>query len=122
MFGLPRYARMLLILLVVVVLPSLYLIYPHHDVAIAPDSAVREYQAGGIDSEHWRTPVKPDFEHEEARWTEDEEAEEEEEVSRGSGRVGKDRESNAAVALDGAHEKVISGGVIMPKLENATAK
>jgi hypothetical protein len=113
---------MLLILLLVVVLPSLYLIYPHHDPEIAPGSAVREYQAGGIDSEHWRAPVKPDFEHEEARWSEDED-EETGDTSHESGRFGKGSSgSHAAVSWDAPDEKVIGGGVIMPKLENATAK
>lgn len=98
----PRLLRVALLCAFIVIVPTLYLLYPSAERLPAPG----EWQAGGIDSEHWREPVKPDFtryEYEEGRaWGE-------EVVTQGE----------ASVVMDG---DVIHGGVIMPKLENATAK
>ncbi|OWZ72867.1 hypothetical protein AYX14_01608 [Cryptococcus neoformans] len=98
----PRILRLALLCAFIVIVPTLYLLYPSEERLPAPG----EWQAGGIDSEHWREPVKPDFaryEHEEGRaWGEELLAQKE-----------------ASVAMD---DDVIHGGVIMPKLGNATAK
>lgn len=124
MLGIPRSARLVLIVLAVVVLPSIYILYPHHDIPQAPGSRVEAYEAGGIDSEHWRDPVRPDFENEEARWS----AEESVLDSSSPPYVESDKTwlNHGMVNQpfdDGLpDEKVIGGGVIMPKLGNATAK
>jgi FAD-linked sulfhydryl oxidase len=131
MLGIPRSARLFLIIVGVVILPSIYLLYPHHDIPQAPGSYVTEYEAGGIDSEHWRTPVKPDFEKEEARWSQAE-AVEEDAAERKNGNLApyvpsdKTWLNHGMTGVGGKAgaiaENVLSGGVIMPKLANATAK
>ena len=131
MFGIPRSARLFLIIVGVVILPSIYILYPHHDLPQAPGSFVSEYEAGGIDSDHWRAPVKPDFEKEEARWSKAEALEEdvaEKKHAVPAPYVASDKtwlnHGMTGVKGDtgGIAEKVLSGGVIMPKLANATAK
>ena len=114
MFGLSRFARLFLLLTALIVIPTLYLLYPSPSIPRSPADAVSEYEAGGIDSDHWRTPVKPDFEKEEARDWEDE-------VVIGCP-TGEDCDGTKDKANDGLVESVLDGGVIMPKLENATAK
>ena len=111
------------------VVPTIYLLYPHPDPAQSPHQEVKAYEAGGIDSDHWRAPIKPDFEKEEARWTGDEDAEDD--IPEDSAVHGADRHPVKKPDLaqgvmggsgGGLDDKVLSGGVIMPKLENATAK
>ena len=129
MLGLPRSARLILVVLGVVILPSIYLLYPHHDVAQSPDIPAKEYEAGGIDSAHWRDPIKPDFEKEEARWTQEEDVLQPPQVPPPYVASDKTWLNHGMVELPNSgaspaeiDEKVLSGGVIMPKLENATAK
>ncbi|WVQ79417.1 hypothetical protein IAT38_001514 [Cryptococcus sp. DSM 104549] len=102
---LPRFLRLTLLVTLLIVVPTLYLLYPSPERQPSPG----EYQAGGIDSPHWRAPVKPDldggYEREEGRGWGDEL------VVGGGGRQG--------VTVN---QDVINGGVIMPKLGNATAK
>ena len=87
-----------------------------------------EYESGGIDSTHWRAPIKPDFEQEELRdWNDacasGEDCGPSEQAKEQIGGQGteqvtleKDRE------VDAGEDLVLGGGVIMPKFENATAK
>jgi hypothetical protein len=124
MLGLSRLARLGLIATGVIILGSLYLLYPHHDVAQSPGDLVDHYEAGGIDSPHWNKPITPEFD-EEPRWTpaEAEVEAEEEEWSRGS------QSKEDVLVVEDSHDKglgvsdvVLGGGVIMPKLVNETAK
>jgi len=127
LLGLSRFARLFLLLTILLIIPTLYLLYPSHTQAPSPGDEIYEYEAGGIDSPHWRDPVKPDFETEEVRDWGDELVvgcpagkdcgdgplkggmEMEVEDGRGSG-------------LGMVDEGVLGGGVIMPKLENAITK
>lgn len=124
MLGLSRLARLGLIATGVIILGSLYLLYPHHDVAQSPGDLVDHYEAGGIDSPHWNKPITPEFD-EEPRWTpaEAEMEAEEEQWSRGS------QSKEDVLVVEDSHGKglgisdgVLGGGVIMPKLVNETAK
>ena len=125
MLGLSRFARLFLLVTVLVLLPTLYLLYPSLAAPRSPEDEVFEYESGGIDSTHWRAPIKPDFEQEELRdWSdacvagEDCGAAQEQVGEQGVGQVSleKDREVGAG------EDMVLGGGVIMPKFENATAK
>ncbi|WVW86689.1 hypothetical protein I302_108743 [Kwoniella bestiolae CBS 10118] len=100
---LPRFIRLTLLATFLIVIPTLYFLYPTPERLPSPG----EYQAGGIDSEHWRTPVKPDYLHEEVREWDDE-------LPLGS--------SKKPDGWKGLSEETINGGVIMPKLGNETAK
>jgi FAD-linked sulfhydryl oxidase len=112
-----RFIKLFFLVLALVTIPTLYLLYPSsHVPPPSPGDPVYEYEAGGIDSEHWREKIKPDFEVEEARSGVEDEA-------------GRGFEDDSGAWLGGGilgggrvDEEVISGGVIMPKLENATAK
>ncbi|WVO13708.1 hypothetical protein L204_101329 [Cryptococcus depauperatus] len=104
MFGplgyLSRVARLALVVAIVVLGPTLYFFYP------TPERfpLLGEWQAGGIDSKHWREPIKPDF------------AELENEKGRSWG-------DEIVMGNEGeAMDNVVEGGAIMSKLENATAK
>jgi FAD-linked sulfhydryl oxidase len=111
MYAIPRFPRLFLIVLLTLVLPTLYLLYPNPR---APSPADGSFQAGGIDSEHYRKPILPG---EESKGWEHEEVREWEE---GSGdEMGASR---GETVLAGLEDEVLGGGVIMPKLENATAK
>ncbi|KAK6908930.1 hypothetical protein I203_102936 [Kwoniella mangroviensis CBS 8507] len=101
---LPRFIRLTLLITLLIVIPTLYFLYPTPERLPSPG----EYQAGGIDSEHWRKPVNPDYSnvHEEVREWDDE-------LPLGN--------SNNK-AWKGLSEDTINGGVIMPKLGNETAK
>ena len=118
MLGLSRFARLFILITIAIIVPTLYLLYPNQPSPPSPGDEVHEYEAGGIDSPHWRRPLAPDFEREAGRWAEEEvvvkvpaipsqSAPEQVEEGRGWG---------------GVEESVLGGGVIMPKLENATAK
>ncbi|KAK8849488.1 hypothetical protein IAR55_004822 [Kwoniella newhampshirensis] len=114
----PRFVRLTLVLTVLIIAPTLYLLYPTPEHVPSPG----DMQAGGIDSEHWRDPIKPNlggelFEKEQVReWDGvDDELDTE---SRGKGSLGKATSGD----WSGVSDSVIGGGVIMPKLGNATAK
>ena len=116
MLGISRIGRFTILVVVIIILPSVYLLYPHPDIPRAPDDTMWEYEAGGVDSPHWRDPVKPDFETEEARGVE--------EAGLGQSRVDGGAGGNRLVVEDEiiGSDEAVNGGVIMPKLENATAK
>ncbi|WVQ66510.1 uncharacterized protein L199_004691 [Kwoniella botswanensis] len=101
---LPRFIRLTLLITLLIVIPTLYFLYPTPERLPSPG----EYQAGGIDSEHWRKPINPDFPnvHEEVREWDDE--------------LPLGNINNKA--WKGLSEDTINGGVIMPKLGNETAK
>lgn len=146
MIGVPRSARLLLAVLLLVIVSSLYFLHPHHDPARSPGDQVTEYEAGGIDSPHWREPIKPDFEREELRWTPEEEAEEASQgrletgvqggvkdgpyhesgghrgASQGTGFAYDGGITGSGGSPVGVGEDTLNGGVIMPRLGNATAK
>lgn len=69
---LSRFARLVLIVGLCIIVPALYVFYPSASSSEKnphkPTDPYDGYEAGGIDSEHYRAPVKPDFEVEEARW------------------------------------------------------
>nr|XP_031859017.1 uncharacterized protein CI109_005522 [Kwoniella shandongensis]KAA5526089.1 hypothetical protein CI109_005522 [Kwoniella shandongensis] len=113
---LPRFVRLTLILTVVIIVPTLYFLYPTPEHVPGPG----DVQAGGIDSDHWRTPVKPNiggvgeiYENEKVREWDDEE------IDLDTGTAAK---SKVEQPWSGVSDEVIGGGVIMPKLGNATAK
>ncbi|WVQ75047.1 hypothetical protein IAR50_004656 [Cryptococcus sp. DSM 104548] len=107
---LPRLVRLILLATALIILPTLYFLYPSSERLPSPG----EWQAGGIDSDHWRSPVKPqlgEYEHEEGRGWDDQHGVE--------GSRGWVEGKKKAAGID---QGVIHGGVIMPKLGNATAK
>ncbi|ODN78528.1 hypothetical protein L202_04152 [Cryptococcus amylolentus CBS 6039] len=107
---LPRLVRLTLLATALVVLPTLYFLYPSPERLPSPG----EWQAGGIDSDHWRSPVKPafgEYELEEGRGWDDQSG------VGGSRGWGQGKKKAPEIGQD-----VIHGGVIMPKLGNATAK
>ena len=129
--GIPRLARLLIFSTLLITIPTLYLLYPHRETIIQTTQGYLE--KGGIDSSHWRDPLPPPvgignekLEHEEVRdWegqdvlakvdpedTEGSEVESTTPVEEAAG-----EEGGGSIAAD-----VLEGGVIMPKLENATAK
>lgn len=129
--GIPRLARLLIFSTLLITIPTLYLLYPHRETIIQTTQGYLEQ--GGIDSSHWRDPLPPPggignekLEHEEVRdWegqdvlakvdpedTEGLEVESTTPVEEAAG-----EEGGGSIAAD-----VLEGGVIMPKLENATAK
>lgn len=136
-----RSNRIFILGFVSLLLTTLYFLYPtdHFRSPHAPSDTYDEYEAGGIDSDHWREPVRPNFEKEVAR---DEDCDDgacavEPEVARTKERVKprpkrpvKPAKEALAAGLAKGGEKmsfvvedsVLAGGVIMPKLENATAR
>lgn len=125
MFGVSRFTRFFLILTALIIVPTLYLLYPSHSTPRSPGDAIYEYEAGGIDSPHWRAPVQPDFEQEKVRDWEDNDAcavGEDCDGAEGMQRTLLDKEKEKGRSIEGLEENVSGGGVIMPKLENATAK
>lgn len=127
--GIPRLARLLIFSTLLITIPTLYLLYPHRESIIQTTQGY--FDQGGIDSSHWRDPLPPPHEidaekseHEEVRDWEGQqdviakptEALEELIASPlGSGEI------TGSEAI-GVSKDVLEGGVIMPKLENATAK
>ncbi|KAL7420754.1 hypothetical protein Q5752_004706 [Cryptotrichosporon argae] len=142
----PRFARLVLLALALILVPSLVL-FRAGSHAPAPDRDAA-LEAGGLDSAHFRLPVRPAvdaYEREQVRgrpeeaygtspgWDggeeEDDAAEDEgEQDSRGrwaSGNRGKGKsKATRPLVQDSADSMadLLSGGVIMPKLGNATAK
>ena len=110
MFGLGRLGRILVIAVLVLLATSLYFLYPHHDPAQSPYDRPMHYEAGGIDSEHYRKPVVPVFEEEEPR-----------DASWGAQRQSAEPVVGESLVSD-IDQDILGGGVIMPKLGNATAK
>ncbi|ORY34936.1 ERV/ALR sulfhydryl oxidase domain-containing protein, partial [Naematelia encephala] len=101
-----RLPRLVLSIFLVILFTSLYIFYPSSErTPRAGEVEYSSYEAGGIDSDHYRRPIKPDFDfdrEEQGRaWEEDDQ-----EVS----------------SKSGASEDIFMGGVIMPKLGNETAK
>ncbi|RXK36063.1 thiol oxidase [Tremella mesenterica] len=107
MSHLTRFTRLFFLCFLLLAIPTLYLLYPSPQPAQTPTDIVEAYEAGGIDSPHWRPPIKPDYELEEGRDWEDE--------------VILDRPVSAE-GEKGWMNEVVGGGVIMPKLGNETAK
>lgn len=74
-----RPTRILVVLFLCIAIPALYFFVPSSNPSEKnpqrPTDPYDHYEAGGIDSPHYRAPVKPDFEVEEARWTDAENAE-----------------------------------------------
>ncbi|WWC73479.1 uncharacterized protein I206_107449 [Kwoniella pini CBS 10737] len=99
---LPRFVRLILITTFIIVIPTFYFLYP------SPERlpALGEHQAGGIDSNHWRKPITPDY------LVKEESREWDDELPLGESRIG----------LGELSDKTIHGGVIMPTLGNETAK
>jgi len=116
----PRSLRLFLIILVVVGSLTVWLVYPSNN-APPPDALYSDhYQAGGIDSEHWRDPVIPPFEEEGRRWDDEVLVDSHGTSLGGSSTPVVDIQHSSPV--EELSESVLGGGVIMPKLENATAK
>jgi hypothetical protein len=130
--GIPRLARLLIFSTLLITIPTLYLLYPHRETIIQTTQGYLE--KGGIDSSHWRDPLPPPvgtgnekLEHEEVRdWegqdvlakVDSEGLEGLEDASTTPAEVvGASEEGSGTIAVD-----ILEGGVIMPKLENATAK
>lgn len=118
--GIPRIARLLIFSTLIITLPTLYFLYPHRDHIIQTTQGYLE--KGGIDSSHWRDPIPPGvekYEHEEVReWDDDQDVlAQTDEVQPETDSLANSGERIATDAPD-----VLDGGVIMPKLENATAK
>ena len=136
MLGLSRVSRLSLSVILGIIICSLYFLYPSSS---RPDE--RDWQAGGIDSEHWRDPISPQLddygshdgagsnrlhhfessspggmEHEELRW----------DVKGSGSRISGafDPASHKPIGAQGSGgmEALLGGGTIMPKMENATAK
>jgi len=110
---LPRFVRLTLIITFLIVIPTLYFLYPTPE--RLPSEG--EYQSGGIDSEHWREPIKPDYlqsNKEEVReWDDDDSPSNQQSINKVDEEGGK---------WKGISDKTLNGGVIMPKLGNETAK
>jgi FAD-linked sulfhydryl oxidase len=119
---LSRSVRLCLAVFIVVIAPTLYLVYPSGDPPPALGEYADHYQAGGIDSEHWREPVVPNFEADEGRaWSNEKVLAGTTTDDNSAANDASKADANAAAAAE-EMRNVISGGVIMPKLENATAK
>jgi hypothetical protein len=123
--GIPRLARLLIFSSLLITIPTLYLLYPHRESILQTTQGYLE--KGGIDSSHWREPLPPPpeiekVEHEEVRDWEGQDvivaepADTKEELMTSPTGVSNDS-ANIGISKD-----VLEGGVIMPKLENATAK
>jgi hypothetical protein len=126
--GIPRLARLLIFSSLLITIPTLYLLYPHRETILQTTQGYLE--KGGIDSSHWRDPLPPPpeiekVEHEEVRdWegqdvivAEPTDVQGELITSPTGINVGSTGSDPVAIPKD-----VLEGGVIMPKLENATAK
>lgn len=130
--GFPKLARLLVLATLLITIPTLYFLYPHRESIIQTTQGYLE--KGGIDSSHWRDPLPPGvekYEDEEPRdWegqdvlhkqgveTDDTIPETETETDSGGAREHLDDMELPPVPI----QEGLEGGVIMPKLENATAK
>ena len=141
--GIPKLARLLIASTLIITLPTLYFLYPHRESIIQTTQGYLE--KGGIDSSHWRDPLPADVEKYENEQVRDWEVEGQgqdvlhkdgsggvsqvdtlEDGTTGGGVGGAtehvdDMEVSSPVLLEGGAGG-LEGGVIMPKLENATAK
>jgi len=122
-----RFTRLFSLVLTLVILSTLYIFYPTSESAPpSPGDPVYKYEAGGIDSDHYNAEIKPDFSKDEplARFggnIEEGGVIEHEEV-RGVFDDDNGVWIGSEVRGGRVDEKVLGGSVIMPKLENATAK
>jgi hypothetical protein len=122
--GIPRLARLLIFSSLLITIPTLYFLYPHRETILQTTQGYLE--KGGIDSSHWRDPLPPPpelkVEHEEVRDWEGQDVI----VAESTDVQGELITSPSGVSDDSANigisKDVLEGGVIMPKLENATAK
>ena len=125
--GIPRLARLLIFSSLLITIPTLYLLYPHRETILQTTQGYLE--KGGIDSSHWRDPLPPPselkVEHEEVRDWEGQDVivadptNVKEELITSPIEVNDGSMENGPIAIS---KDVLEGGVIMPKLENATAK
>ncbi|ORX37942.1 ERV/ALR sulfhydryl oxidase domain-containing protein [Kockovaella imperatae] len=142
--GLSRTPRLFLILLVIIIVPTLYLLHPSTSPTplsswtktttptTTGGDAIHhvEIESGGIDSDHWRDPIRPQTgnglaNEEDTRGADDEEDELVLMGTHSSDRPKQQEEdlydmtafTSPSAPILGTH-----GGVIMPKMENATAK
>lgn len=131
--GIPRLARLLIFSTLLITIPTLYLLYPHRETIIQTTQGYLE--KGGIDSSHWRDPLPPPggignekLEHEEVRDWEGQDVlakvdtESTDELDGGSATPTGAKNDVASDQSGLIAADVLEGGVIMPKLENATAK
>lgn len=131
MLTVSRFARIFLLALVLVTVPTAFIFYPS-----SPDKASGEValEQGGVDSEHWREPVPPPPPEAGGKMAQ-EEMDEEHTWTDGAALAAVDNnvggDTGAAApeggkAAGGAEYSVpldvVSGAVIMPHLGNATAK
>lgn len=133
--GIPRLARLLIFSTLLITIPTLYLLYPHRESILQTTQGYLE--KGGIDSSHWRDPLPPPLgidvenvengegkmEHEEVRDWEGQDV-----IAKPTealNEIIRPTEEGALLeegVTGGVAKDVLEGGVIMPKLENATAK
>ena len=126
-----RFARLFLVSFLVLAVPTLYLLYPGS--SRDPPGVPSTYEAGGIDSPHYRPPKAPDIEEEHVRDWQDEMAfggegdgtsrvplgkvlDSEEDFEEGTS------SSGHSDWMSSSGDAWMTGDVIMPKLGNATAK
>ena len=128
MFGLSRTSRLFLLILVLVIIPTLYLLHPSSPNPFTRQDAVR-VEAGGTDSPHWREPISPQaaLEEDEAEDQEDDapridDFEEEEVRDIEQPLVYETRPSGSSSVSKVVKVEEAVPGVIMPKMTNATAK
>jgi hypothetical protein len=125
--GIPRLARLLIFSSLLITIPTLYLLYPHRETILQTTQGYLE--KGGIDSSHWRDPLPPPpelkVEHEEVRDWEGQDVIVAEPADVQGELITSPTGINNGPVEDvsmGIPKDVLEGGVIMPKLENATAK
>ncbi|GMK53512.1 hypothetical protein CspeluHIS016_0100980 [Cutaneotrichosporon spelunceum] len=126
MLSIPRFARIFLVALILVTVPTAFLFYPSSSNEASADS--NSLEQGGIDSDHWRAPVPPQGEF--AIDAPDTNTKASDRDYKSATDPDYDVKAGKAGADDGAGhaglysvpQDVISGAVIMPHLGNATAK
>lgn len=126
--GIPRLARLLIFSTLLITIPTLYLLYPHRETILQTTQGYLE--KGGIDSSHWRDPLPPPpeiekVEHEEIRDWEGQDVIVAEPTDVKEKMITPPSEINddsTEIEPIGISKDTLEGGVIMPKLENATAK
>ncbi|BEJ14186.1 hypothetical protein CspHIS471_0313600 [Cutaneotrichosporon sp. HIS471] len=131
MLSISRFARIFLVALILVTVPTAFIFYPasSHKEGEVTD----KLDKGGIDSAHWRDPVVPDMgdfsagrENDAGKAVVDKEnvAGDTGSAAEGNqGKEGKEDKGGKKGSLEySVPQDVISGAVIMPHLGNATAK
>ena len=107
--GLTRFARLFILLTILLLLTTLYFLYPSSSRPLSTPFPPTHFEAGGIDSPHFASPLEPDFEDEVRAWS-----------------GGRPPDVSLAPAIKGqgliVEEDLLHGEVIMPKMENETAK